>query len=74
MQEGVGGENGGRVSGQVQGREQQKRGLQRQRFPVGKEACTSKQEVQDKKVGRRLLGKNFRLVHRVQPAAWAKQA
>ena len=30
--------------------------------------------IQDKTVGRRLLGKNFRLVQRIQPAASAKHA
>ena len=36
-------ENGGRSSGQVQGRGQQNRGLQRQR-PAGMEACTKQQK------------------------------
>ena len=43
-------------------------------FWVGMEACTKKQEVQDTKVGRRLLGRNFRLVQRIQPAAFEKYA
>ena len=40
----------------------------------GMEACTKKREVQSTKVGRRLLGKNLRLVQRIQPAASAKHA
>ena len=40
----------------------QERCLQRQRFFFGRmEACAKKQEVQNMKVVRRLLGKNFRL-------------
>ena len=46
----------------------------RQTFPVGKEACAKKQKKQDKKVVRRLLRKNFRIVQRIQPAASAKHA
>ena len=38
------------------------------------EAGAQKQEIQNKKVVRRLLGKNLRLVQRVQLAATAKQA
>ena len=38
------------------------------------EACTKKQEAQNTKVERRLLGKNFLLVQRVLPAAFAKYA
>ena len=52
MLEEVGGENGGRPSGQAQGREQQQRVLQRQRCSVGMEACAKKQEVQDSKMER----------------------
>ena len=65
---------GGRNSGQVQGRGQQKRGSQRERLPAEMEACAKKQTKQDKKEGRRLLGKTFRLVQRIQPAASAKHA
>ena len=64
--------NGGRGFGQVQGRGQQKRGLPRQPFWNGG-AC-EKQEVQNTKVERRLLGKNLRSVQRIQPAASAKHA
>ena len=53
---------------------QQKRCFQRQRLLFGMEACTRRQEVQDAKVVRRLLGKIFRFVQRVQPAASAKHA
>ena len=75
MLEEVGRENGGRGSGQVQGRgQQEERELKRQRLPAGMEACTEKQEVQDTKVERRLLGKNLRFVQRVQLAATGKQA
>ena len=74
MLEGVGGKNGGGSSEQVQGRGQQKTGLQRQRLPAGMKACAKKQQIQDKKVVRRLLGKDFRLVQRIQPAASAKHA
>ena len=63
-----------RVFGQVRGREQQKRGSQRQKLLFGMKACTKKQEVQDTKVERRLLGKNLRLVSRIQPAASAEYA
>ena len=66
--------NGEGSPGQVQGRRQQKRGLQRQRFSTGMEACTKKQQIQDTKVEVRLLGKNLRLVQRIQPAASAKLA
>ena len=72
MLEEVGGKNGGGSSGQVQGRGQQKRGLQRQRLPVGMEAGTKKQHIKDTQVERRLLGKNLRLVQRIQSAASAK--
>ena len=50
------------------------RGIQRQRFSVGMEACAQKQKVQNTKVVRRLLGKNLRLVRRIQLAASAKYA
>ena len=70
----VSGKNGRESSGQVQGRGQQKRGLQRQMLSAGMEARTKKQQVQEKKVERRLLGKNLRLVQRIQPAASAKHA
>ena len=42
--------------------------------PAGVEAWAQKQEIQNKKVVRRLLGKYLRLVLRVQLAASAKQA
>ena len=51
-----------------------KRGLQKQRQPAGMEACAKKQEVQDAQMGRKLLGKNLRLVQLIQLAASAKQA
>ena len=41
---------------------------------VEMEACTKKEQVEDTKVVRILLGKNHRLVQSVQPAASAKQA
>ena len=41
---------------------------------AGTEACSQMQEIQNKKVERRLLGKNLRLVQRIQPAASAKHA
>ena len=41
---------------------------------LGMEACTKKQEVQNTKVERRLLGKNFRFVQRLQAAACEKHA
>ena len=41
-------------------------------FPMKTRA--KKQKIQDKKVERRLLGKNLRLVPRVQPGATAEQA
>ena len=46
-------------------------GLPRQRLFFGMEACTKKQELQDTKLERRLLGKNLRFVQRVQFAASA---
>ena len=46
----------------------------RGRLSAGMEACTKKQKIQDTKGGRRLLGKNLRLVQRKQPAASAKHA
>ena len=52
----------------------QERGLQRQRRAAGVEPGAQKQEIQNKKVERRLLGKNLRFVQRVQLAATAKQA
>ena len=64
----------GRGSGQVQGRGQQKRDSQMQILFIGMETCTKKQEVQDTKVERRFLGKNLRLVQRIQSAASAKHA
>ena len=43
--------------------------------PFGMVSCTKKQEVQNtKEVVRKLLGKNLRLVQRIQPAASAKHA
>ena len=54
--------------------DRKKRGLQRQRFPGGMDACTKKQKEQDTEVGRRLLGKNLRFVQRIQLAASAKPA
>ena len=42
--EAFGTRNAGKSSGQVQGRGQQKGGLQRQRLPAGMEACTKKQQ------------------------------
>ena len=39
--------------------------IHRKRLFLGIEACTKKQEVQNTKVSRRLLGKNFLLVQRV---------
>ena len=56
---GVGGKNGARGSGQMQGREQQKGGFRGRGSPVGIEACTRKQEVQNTKMVRRLLDKNL---------------
>ena len=41
---------------------------------LGMEACAKKQEVQNTKVVKRLLGKNLRFVQRVQPAASEKHA
>ena len=38
------------------------------------EACAQKQEIQNKKVERRLLGKNVRFLQRVELSAAAKQA
>ena len=38
------------------------------------EACALKQETQNNKAGRRLLGKKLRFVQKVQPAESAKQA
>ena len=38
------------------------------------EASAQKQETQNHKLGKRLLGKNLRLVQRIQFAAAAKQA
>ena len=53
--------------------EDSKREAYRGRFSFfGIVACTKKQEVQDTKVERRLLGKNLRLVQRVQPGASAR--
>ena len=51
MLEGVGGEDGGRGFGRVQGGRQQKRCLQRQRFFFGRVACAKKQAVQNANVG-----------------------
>ena len=51
-----------------------KRSFQRQRHSVGMEAVAQKHERQNKKVGRRLLGQNLRLVQRIQLPATAKQA
>ena len=48
--------------------------LQRRRLPAGMEARTKKQQIQDTKVVRRLLGKNLRFVQRIQRVASAKQA
>ena len=67
-------EHVGRGSEQVQGREQQKRGLQMQRFTVGMKTCTQEQKVQNTKVVRGLLGRNLRNNQRVQLAASAKHA
>ena len=46
----------------------------RQRRPTGVETGAQKQEMQNKKEERRLLGKNLRLVQRISFAASAKQA
>ena len=45
-----------------------------ERLSAGMEVCKKKQKIQNKEVERRLLGKNLRLVERVQPAASAKHA
>ena len=37
------------------------------------EACAKKQEVQDAKMERSLLGKNLRLVQRVHCSVWTKK-
>ena len=50
------------VFGQIQGGRQQNRSLPRQRLSFGMEVCAKKQEVQNTKVARILLGKNLRLV------------
>ena len=70
----VGGENGGRGCGQVQGGGLRKMSLQRQKLSLGMEACAKKQEVQGAIMGRRLQGKNHRFLQRVQLAASAKHA
>ena len=54
--------------------EDSKREAYRGRGTAGMEACTKKQKIQDTKVERRLLGKNLRLVQRIQLAASAKHA
>ena len=50
------------VLAKIQGGRQQKRSSQRQRLFVGVELCAKKQEVQNSKVVRRLLGKKFSFV------------
>ena len=54
--------------------ESKKRGFYRQRLPAGVEAGAQTQDIQNKKVVRKLMGKNLRPVQRVQLAAAAKQA
>ena len=49
-------------------------GVQRQRLLLGMEACTKKQDVQDTKLERRLLGKDLFLFQRVQGATHTKYA
>ena len=48
--------------------------LQRRRLLFGMDVCAKKQEIQDEKVERRLLCKNFRLFQRLQPSASAQHA
>ena len=74
MLEEVSWKNGRGSSGQVQGEGQQKRSFQRQKRSFGMEAGAQKQEKQNKKVERRLLGQNLRFVQRIQLATAAKQA
>ena len=51
-----------------------KRSFQRQKRSVGMEAVAQKEEKQNMKVVRRLLGQNLPVVKRIQLAAAAKQA
>ena len=74
MLEEVGGKMEEEVVDKYKVEDSKKRGLQRQRRPAGLEGGAQKQEIQKKKVERRLLGKNLRLVQRAQLAAAAKQA
>ena len=67
-------DNRGRGSGYVQGGGQQKMSTLMQTLLFGMEARGEKREVRNTKVGRRLSGKNFRLVQRIQLAATAKHA
>ena len=54
--------------------ESKKRDFQRWRCSLGMEKGAQKQEIQNKKVVRGLVGKNFLFVQRIQLAVFAKQA
>ena len=58
----------------MQGGKKQKRCVLRQRLAFGMDVGAEKQKVQSTKLERRLFGKNFRIVQRIQLAACAKHA
>ena len=65
--------NGTGSSEQVRSRRKQKKRLSGVEVLTGREKGAQKQEIQNKKVVRRLLGKTFLFVQRIQLAASAMQ-